>query len=159
MIRVHFQHFIRAVILAAFAIFFIELHYTGEITKYINPKYDLTSKIAAGVFILFFCVQIFRIWENNHEQHTNCPPGCDHDHGYSDSLPKKLISYCILTFPLLTGFAFAPTVLDSSIAAKKGTILPQVNRIENNRTEEDHNSITQNQESTSEMDPLNIQDD
>lgn len=149
MIRVHFQHFIRAVILAAFAIFFIQLQYTGEITKYINPKYDLMSKIAAGVFILFFCVQLFRIWENSHEQHTNCPPGCNHDHGYADSLPKKLISYCILTFPLLTGFAFTPTVLDSSIAAKKGTILPQANRIENNGTEE----------SVSETDPITIQDD
>lgn len=149
MIRVRFQHFIRAVILVAFAIFFIQLHYTGEITKYINPKYDLMSKIAAGVFILFFCVQLFRIWENNHEQHTNCPPGCNHDHGYSDALPKKLMSYCILTFPLLTGFAFAPSVLDSSIAAKKGTILPQANRIENNGTEE----------SVSEIDPITIQDD
>ena len=63
MIRVHFQHFIRAVVLAVFAIFFIGLHITGDITKYINPKYDGMSKIAAGVFILFFCIQLFRIWE------------------------------------------------------------------------------------------------
>jgi putative membrane protein len=141
MIRVHFQHFIRAVILAAFAIFFIELHITGDITKYINPKYDGMSRIAAGVFILFFCIQVFRIWENDEDSHVHCSPGCTHDHGYSGSLSKKIMSYCILIFPLLTGFAFAPTVLDSSIAAKKGTVLPQVNRNENNEMQE---SVSEN---------------
>ena len=44
MIRVNFQHFIRAVVLAVFAIYFIGLHITGDITKYINPKYDGMSK-------------------------------------------------------------------------------------------------------------------
>jgi putative membrane protein len=136
LIRVHVQHFIRAVVLAAFAIFFIELHITGDITKYINPKYDGMSKIAAGVFILFFFIQLFRIWEKEEDSHVDCSPGCTHDHGYSGSLSKRLMSYGILIFPLLTGFAFAPTVLDSTIAAKKGTILPQVNRNENNGIEE-----------------------
>ena len=136
MIRVHFQHFIRAVVLAAFAIFFIELHITGDITKYINPKYDGMSKIAAGIFILFFFIQLFRIWEKEEDSHVDCSPDCTHDHGDSGSLSKRLMSYGILIFPLLTGFAFAPTVLDSYIAAKKGTILPQVNRNENNGIEE-----------------------
>ena len=136
MIRVHFQHFIRAVVLAVFAIFFIGLHITGDITKYINPKYDGMSKIAAGVFILFFCIQLFRIWEKEEDSHVDCSPGCTHDHGDSGSLSKRLISYGILIFPLLTGFAFAPTVLDSTIAANKGTILPQVNRNDNNGTGE-----------------------
>ncbi|MBM4763156.1 TIGR03943 family protein [Bacillus sp. B15-48] len=134
--RVHFQHFLRAVILAAFAIFFIGLHYSGEITKYINPKYDVMSQIAAGVFILFFFVQLFRIFDDNDGQHDHCPPGCTHDHGYSDAWPKKIIKYSILLFPLLTGFAFPPTILDSSIAAKKGTVLPQGNGNGNNGTEE-----------------------
>jgi putative membrane protein len=151
MIRVHFQHFLRAVILAAFAIFFIELNYTGEITKYINPKYDGMSKIAAGVFILFFCIQLFRIWDQKEDSHSHCSPGCTHDHEGSGSLSKRLMSYGILIFPLLTGFAFAPTVLDASIAAKKGTVLPQINKNENNGIEEpvsekDHTSIQEEQE-------------
>ena len=94
------------------------------------------SKIAAGVFILFFYIQLFRIWEKEEDSHVHCSPGCTHDHGDSGSLSKRLMSYGILIFPLLTGFAFAPTVLDSSIAAKKGTVLPQVNRNENNGIEE-----------------------
>lgn len=149
MIRVYFQHFIRAVVLAAFAIFFIELHITGDITKYINPKYNLMSKIAAGIFILFFCIQLFRIWEKDEDSHVFCSPDCTHDHGDSGSLSKRLMSYCILIFPLLTGFAFAPTVLDSSIAAKKGTVLPQVNRNENNGMED----------SLSETDPTAIEEE
>ncbi|PLR78506.1 TIGR03943 family protein [Bacillus sp. V3-13] len=123
--RFHFQYFLRAVILAAFAIFFIKLHYTGEITKYINPKYELMSQIAAGVFIFFFFIQLFRAWEHDSDKHAHCPPGCSHDHGYSDSLSKKLISYSIIIFPLITGYALSLSVLDSSIAAKKGTLLPE----------------------------------
>ena len=38
MIRVHFQHFLRAVILAAFAIFFIELHIHGRNNKVYQSK-------------------------------------------------------------------------------------------------------------------------
>lgn len=132
MVRMHVQHFIRAVILAGFAIFFIELHVSGEITKYINPKYDGMSKIAGVVFILFFCIQLFRIWEREEDSHDHCASGCKHDHHSSDSLSKRFMSYFILLFPLLTGFAFAPALLDSAIAAKKGTILPQFNRNENN---------------------------
>ena len=92
----------------------------------------LGAFIAAGVFILFFCIQLFRIWEKEEDSHVHCSPGCTHDHGDSGSLSKTLMSYGILIFPLLTGFAFAPTVLDSTIAAKKGTILPQINRNDNN---------------------------
>ena len=99
------------------------------------------SKIAAGVFILFFFIQLFRIWDQKEDSHAHCSPGCTHDHGDSGSLSKRLMSYGILIFPLLTGFAFAPTVLDSSIAAKKGTVLPQVNRNENNGIEE---SVSEN---------------
>ncbi|MCU9612889.1 TIGR03943 family protein [Caldibacillus lycopersici] len=139
------QHFIRAVILAAFAIFFVSLHYSGDIMKYINPKYDIFSKIAAILFIVFFIIQIFRIWENPQNQHEHCPPGCTHDHGYSASLPKKVLSYFILVFPLLTGFAFAPTVLNSSIAENKGTILPQANNAAEKEKAVDDPTISNNQ--------------
>lgn len=124
----HFQQFLRAVILAAFALFFIKLHYTGDITKYINPKYELMSQIAAGIFGFLFLIQLFRIWESDHNHDEHCPPGCGHDHGYSGSISKRLINYSIIIFPLLTGFTLSPAVLDSSIAAKKGTLLPQGNR-------------------------------
>ncbi|MCQ6275845.1 TIGR03943 family protein [Bacillus sp. V3B] len=155
--RFHFQHFLRAVLLVAFALFFIKLHFTGDITKYINPKYVLMSQIAAGVFVFLFLIQLFRIWENDHDKHTHCPPGCTHDHGYSHSLPKKLISYSIMIFPLMTGYALSPSVLDASIAAKKGTILPQANSNQHNVANEKKQS--ESEESTSETDSNFIQDD
>lgn len=136
MIHVHFQHFLKTVILVAFALFFIKLHATGDISKYINPKYELMSLIAAWVFIFLFFIQLFRIWENEQDQHEHCLPGCNHDHGDSAPFVKKLINYSIILFPLVTGFALSPTVLDSSIAAKKGTILPQANSSQSNLSEE-----------------------
>ncbi|WLD92951.1 TIGR03943 family protein [Alkalihalobacillus sp. AL-G] len=124
--RFHLQQLLRAVILAAFAIFFIKLHYTGDITKYINPKYEMMSQFAAGVFVFLFLIQLFRIWEKGHHQHDeHCSADCGHDHGHSASFPKKIVSYSIIIFPLFTGYALSPAVLDSSIAAKKGSFLPQ----------------------------------
>ncbi|WP_102345153.1 TIGR03943 family putative permease subunit [Bacillus sp. Marseille-P3661] len=123
------QHFLRAVILAAFTFLFIKLHITGDIYKYINPKYEDISKIAAAIFLFFFFIQLFRVWEvakHDHHEHDACKLDCnhdhDHDHGYSVSFPKKLVSYSIIIFPLVTGFSLAPAVLDSSIAAKKGVM-------------------------------------
>lgn len=130
MIKVHFRQFVRAVMLAAFAIFLIELHVTGDITKYINPKYTLMSMIGGGIFSVLFVIQLFRIWENHSEDDVCCSSsGCSHDHkhGETDTWTKRVPSYCVLAFPLITGFAFAPAILDSSIAANKGTILPQSN--------------------------------
>lgn len=129
MIKVHFRQFVRAVILAAFTIYLIGLHFKGDIDKYINPKYTLMSMIGSGIFIVLFVIQLFRIWENHSEDDgCCCSSGCNHDHshGETDKWTKKFISYCVLAFPLITGFAFTPAILDSSIAANKGTILPKL---------------------------------
>lgn len=127
MVGTRFQHFLKAILLMAFDLFFIKLHTTGDISKYINPKYENMSFVAIWIFTLLFLIQLFRIWENNRDEHAYCPPGCNHDHGDSSSVPRKLVNYSIILFPLVTGFALAPTVLDASIAANKGTILPQSN--------------------------------
>jgi len=123
-VHIHFQQFLKAVILAAFTLFFIKLHASGDISMYINPKYDLMSIIAIWIFSFLFFIQLTRIWDNNRDQHTHCPPGCNHVHD-SASLPRRFVNYAIILFPLVTGFALSPTVLDSSIAVNKGTLLPQ----------------------------------
>ncbi|MGG3448380.1 TIGR03943 family putative permease subunit [Domibacillus aminovorans] len=119
----HFQQAFRAVILAAFACFIMNLHLNGDIEKYVNPKYDLFSQTAASVFFLLFFIQLFRIWsrKNKHEHH--CHHGCSHDHGHSRSPVKKVITYSILIFPLITGFLLPPQTLGAKVAAKKGTVL------------------------------------
>ncbi|TKC20174.1 TIGR03943 family protein [Robertmurraya kyonggiensis] len=127
MVGARFQHFLKAILLMAFDLFFIKLHTTGDISKYINPKYENMSFVAIWIFTLLFLIQLFRIWENNRNEHAYCPPGCNHDHGDSASVPRKLVNYSIILFPLVTGFALSPSVLDASIAANKGTVLPQSN--------------------------------
>lgn len=115
--------FFRAVLLAAFGLLFIKLHMTDEIYKYINPKYEILSRVAAILFIFFFFIQLFRVWERSHGYHSEDCCSHDHNHGHSASLPKKLINYSIIMFPLVTGFSIGPAVLDSSIAEKKGVRL------------------------------------
>ena len=135
MISVKFQYFIRAVILVVFAIFLIELHISGDITKYINPKYDGMSKIAAGVFILFFLHSAFS------------------DLGEGGRLPSLLFTrlysrpwvfwflfqkvnelwYSYVSF--IDGICVCSNRIGFNIAAKKGTVLPQVNRNENDGIE------------------------
>lgn len=128
----HFQQAIRAFILLTFPIFILKLHYTGEITKYINPKYLGLSLTAAIIFIVLFFIQLTRIWSEKHTHHENSRHeddcchhqnhACHHDHGETPFNFKKLVSYMIIVFPLLTGFLLPPKVLDASIANKKGGI-------------------------------------
>ncbi|MBY0123708.1 TIGR03943 family putative permease subunit [Bacillus sp. S/N-304-OC-R1] len=126
----NFQQTIRAFILLTFSIFILKLHYTGEMTKYINPKYLGLSLTAAIIFIVLFFIQLTRIWSEKHIHHKHShheddcchhqDHACHHDHGETPFNFKKLVSYMIIVFPLLTGFLLPPKVLDASIANKKG---------------------------------------
>jgi putative membrane protein len=125
-VRLHFQQAVRAFILLAFSVMLFKLHFTGEITKFINPKYEGLSQSAAVLFMILFIIQTTRIWtvkENSH--HHEChnaehDHNCSHDHGDSPFNTKKLISYVVIVFPLVTGFLLPAKVLDASIADKKG---------------------------------------
>lgn len=138
--KFHFQQAFRAAILLAFAGYIIQLHVTGDILKLVNPKYLLLSQSAAVLFIFLFLIQIFRVWSNGdeHEHDENCThDGCSHDDGYSKFSIRRLLSYSILCFPLLTGFLLPPKTLDASIAAKKGTMLPQESQIQQEENSKD----------------------
>ncbi len=123
----HFQQALRALILVAFSAMIVKLHLTGDITKYINPKYDFLSQSAAVLFFILFLIQLARVWsvkeEDNHHTCSHEDHHCSHDHGTSSFSMKKFISYCILVTPILTGFVFPAKVLDASIASKKGAMV------------------------------------
>ncbi|WP_110927574.1 TIGR03943 family putative permease subunit [Bacillus massiliglaciei] len=124
------QQSVRACILLAFSILLFHLHYTGEITKFINPKYKELSQIAAILFLILFIIQLIRIigLRSNRDNHSNCAHDYQechhdhhhHDHGDSPMNVKKLIPYVIICFPIFTGFVLPAKVLDSAIANKKG---------------------------------------
>lgn len=131
--KIHFQQALRSLILLAFCGLIFQLHYTGDITKYINPKYVRLSQSASILFLFLFFIQITRIWTFNrenvvHEHHQGqdcCHHDVDtcshhHDHGDTPFTVKKLLSYSIILFPLLTGFFLPAKTLDASIAEKKG---------------------------------------
>jgi putative membrane protein len=151
-VRLHFQQAVRAFILLAFSIMLFQLHFTGEITKFINPKYEGLSQSAAVLFIILFIIQTTRIWsvkENRHHHHCHEEShdhSCNHDHGDSPFNAKKLISYFVIVFPLLTGFLLPAKVLDASIADKKGGLAVLSKQKAENQQEEETIPNTEQQE-------------
>lgn len=124
--KFHFQQAVRAIILLAFFAMIFNLHWTGEITNFINPKYENLSKTVAILFLLLFFVQLTRIFSfSTKKQHCHSSEHacCTHDHGDSPINKKKVFSYLVIITPLLTGFLMPAKVLDASIADKKGASL------------------------------------
>lgn len=52
--KFHVQLALRALLLLAFSAMIANLHWTGELTKFINPKYEGLSKTAAILFLYYF---------------------------------------------------------------------------------------------------------
>jgi putative membrane protein len=122
-VKFSYQQAVRALILLAFSGLLFKLHFTGDITKFINPKYEGLSQSASVIFLLLFFIQITRIWTVKEHSHDHChhdDHACGHDHGVSTFNIKKFISYIIIVIPLLTGFLLPAKLLDASIASKKG---------------------------------------
>ncbi|MFC4802013.1 TIGR03943 family putative permease subunit [Neobacillus sp. GCM10023253] len=120
--KFHVQQAIRAFILLAFSVMLFKLHFSGEMTKFINPKYEGLSQFASVLFLILFFIQVTRIWTaKEHHHHCNQDDhDCSHDHGDSPFNTRKLIAYLVIVFPLAAGFLLPAKVLDASIADKKG---------------------------------------
>ncbi|WP_066058689.1 TIGR03943 family putative permease subunit [Robertmurraya korlensis] len=152
------QQAVRAAILLFFTVLIFKFHYTGEITKFINPKYIGLSQIASVLFLILFFIQITRIWEkkvHHHDHECSHNHGCDHnhDHGNTPMTLKKVISYVIIAFPLITGFALPAKVLDSSIAEKKGGMAVITGKSEKASSNESTNEEEEVQPSDTEVLP------
>ncbi len=149
----HSQQAIRALILLSFPILIFKLHFTKEITKYINPKYEGLSITAAILFLVLFLIQLTRIWTAKEHKHHNClhkEENCchHHDHGDTPFNSKKLLSYMVIVFPLITGFLLPAKVLDASIANKKGgmAIIANHKQQQKNETNNESNQLDENSE-------------
>ena len=151
--KFHFQHFLKALLLGLFTLFFANLHLTGDITKYINPKYDYMSKMAAILFFVLLLIQLTRIWQEKHSHHA-CSHHCDHDHGNNHWSLKRIVGYSIVAFPIITGFMIPPATLDSSIAANKGFLISQGNKESNDGSARE--SLMEGAESLVEKEDIDI---
>lgn len=148
-----YQQAVRALILLAFSGMLFKLHFTGDITKFINPKYEGLSQSASVIFLLLFFIQITRIWTVKEQSHVHCHHDdhvCGHDHGVSTFNSKKLISYIIIVVPLLTGFLLPAKVLDASIASKKGGMAVLSNQKESPNEDKKLSNSESNNEITNE---------
>ncbi|WP_208588912.1 TIGR03943 family putative permease subunit [Gracilibacillus suaedae] len=122
------QQLLRATILLFFTIFIFRLHVTGDILKLINPKYETFSQIGASLFLLLFLVQMHRVFtfgakaEHPPHDHEECH-GHHHDHGDQPMNLKKVVSYLVIAFPIVTGMLLPLSSLDASIAKNKGSTL------------------------------------
>ncbi|WP_397538800.1 DUF1980 domain-containing protein [Rummeliibacillus pycnus] len=144
--KFHFQQAIRAVILLAFSAMIFNLHLTGEIEKFTNPKYNGLSKIVAILFLFLFVVQFTRIFSLSHKDHLHSHNCCvHHSHNKLQSNSKKLFSYFIITVPLLTGFLIPAKTLDASIAEKKGGVMIISKKTQNTKLKEYAESVTSNE--------------
>jgi len=47
-------------------IFLFQLHNSGDLYQYINPKYEILSQIGCFLFLMLFLVQLTRIWAKKH---------------------------------------------------------------------------------------------
>lgn len=153
------QQAARALILLAFSVLILKMHFSGDITKFINPKYENLSMTAAILFMGLFMIQITRIWTTKAKSHHNCSHDdhhCGHDHGDSTFTSKKLLSYLVIIFPLVTGFVLPAKVLDASIADKKGAMLMLAKK---NQTKTPTENVGDNSPSDTKPEDSQVSDD
>ncbi|MDQ1002062.1 putative membrane protein [Neobacillus niacini] len=159
--RLHFQQAFRAFILLAFSTLLFKLHHTGDITKFINPKYEGLSQTASIIFLILFFIQVTRVWSTQKKSHHDCHHDdhpCHHDHGDTPLNTKKIIAYFVIIFPLVTGFFLSPKVLDASIADKKGAMLMLSNQKQKNMIGSE-TSPQKDEKNDGSTDPINLENE
>ncbi|KAA0547141.1 TIGR03943 family protein [Bacillus sp. BGMRC 2118] len=156
--RFHVQQALRALVLLVFCILIFKMHYTGEVTKYINPKYESLSQVASIIFLILFFIQTTRIWTVKDEHSHHCEDhSCSHDHGNTSFTMRKFVSYVIIIFPLVTGFLLPPKTLGADIASKKGGMAVISNKQQT--TKEVQEEVEPETEDIQEYIPEHTQDD
>lgn len=122
----------RTLILMLFTYFFVHLHASGNITKYINMKYSYLSFSAIWIFAILTIAQAVIYLKE--PQVSSCTPDtcCDHDHHHEEKKPfyKRVIIYSIFIFPLVTGFFLPVATLDSNIVKSKGFSFKEIETTE-----------------------------
>ncbi|MCG3083586.1 TIGR03943 family protein [Anoxybacillus sp. LAT_35] len=108
---------IRGVLLCGYALLFIKLLLSGNVTNYIAPK--MLPFIYFATFTLLLVGSI-KIWMK--EEVGGCHH-CEGGHHVPRTAGQSIRVYGVFIVPLLIGFMFSNYVLDSSLAAKRGVQL------------------------------------
>ncbi|MDN4073804.1 TIGR03943 family putative permease subunit [Fictibacillus terranigra] len=113
---------IRGYLLMGFTFLIMQLHASGNISKYINMKYSYLSFSVMFALALLTIVQ-FRNAVKNDGKTDSCDC-CDHSHSVEDTWYKKLFVYSIFAFPVITGIFLPVATMDSNIVKAKGFHFP-----------------------------------
>ncbi|MEK4084341.1 TIGR03943 family putative permease subunit [Psychrobacillus sp. FSL K6-1415] len=111
-----FHILLRGIILIGFFLLTFKLALTGDIEYYIAPKMIPFSYFAIGVLLILAVIQIWRSGSKN-KMDLFC--NCGFDHNNSSFLQSGFI-YSLFFLPILIGFWFPDTIMDSSIVANRG---------------------------------------
>lgn len=117
----------RAYILLGFTFLIVQLHISGNITKYINMKYAYLSKSAAVMLAFLTIVQVIMAFQKDRKHHAACSHeecGCGHHPHEQDRWWKRTGVYSLLILPIVTGLFFPIATLDSNIVKAKGFHFP-----------------------------------
>ncbi|MED4172226.1 TIGR03943 family protein [Halalkalibacterium halodurans] len=120
MMYIRTNQLLKAVILLLFAVFLFLLHETGEIARFINPQYVHLSQIASILFLFLFFIQVPRMFTNSEEDLCGCGLwGCSHGEEGRFAM-KHVISYGLISLPLMIGFLFPFKDFGAAEALKRG---------------------------------------
>lgn len=112
-----FHVFLRGVILLGFFLLLFKLLISGDIQNLIAPKMIPFSYLAVLILLV---LGVMQIWRSGSKNSTDLFCNCGFDHNNKGSFIGNFFIYSLFLIPLLIGFWFPDTVLDSSIAAKRG---------------------------------------
>lgn len=114
----------RVFILLGFGFYLMQLHISGNISKYINMKYaylSIAAMIAAFLLGIIQLIMVFRDEDMKKEEHLG------HMHDGENRWWKKIIVYGMLMYALAAGFLVPVATLNSTIVSAKGFHFPKNN--------------------------------
>lgn len=112
-----FHIFLRGVILIGLFLLLFKLMLSGNIQNFIAPKMMPFSYFS--LFILLI-LGVMQIWRSGSKNRSDLFCNCGFDHNSTGSFFGNFFIYSLFFLPILIGFWFPDTILDSSIAAKRG---------------------------------------
>jgi uncharacterized repeat protein (TIGR03943 family) len=109
-----FHMYIRGIILIGFTMLLFKLLVTGNIQNFIAPR-----MIHFVYITLFICLLlgIVQIWRSGTKTTASCSCGEEHE---IPNTTGSLLLYSLFIIPIVTGFLFSDSIIDGSVAAKRG---------------------------------------
>ncbi|MFJ8065660.1 TIGR03943 family putative permease subunit [Psychrobacillus sp. NPDC096426] len=112
-----FHIFLRGVILIGFFLLLFKLLISGDIQNLIAPKMIPFSYLSVLILLV---LGVMQIWRSSSKNRTDLFCNCGFNHNNMGSSLGNFFIYALFLLPILIGFWFPDTILDSSIAAKRG---------------------------------------